>query len=107
MDDGRRAGGVVERDRAPVRERRLDRQLLLAEGHVGGREVEAGIEQRADGEERVRLARARLADQRRDRPRPHDEPARTAEVDGADLLEQGAAHAPVVSATGFSIFTEP
>ena len=70
VDDRRRAGAVVERDRATVGERRLDRELALAEGYVGRREVEARVEQGTEGEEHVRLAGARLADERADRAGP-------------------------------------
>src|SRR6185312_13873557 len=93
VDDRRRAVAFVERDGPAVRERRLDREPALADGHVALREVEQWIEQRPHCEERVRLAGAGLADQRADRARAEHEPSRAPEVDDADLLEQSPARA--------------
>ena len=85
VDDRRRTTTIGERDSPTVGERRLDRELTLTDPHIRRREVEAGIEQSADREERVRLAGARLADQGTDRARTQHQTAGAAEVDDADL----------------------
>ena len=65
---------------------------LAPAGDVRVGEVEGRVEECADREQQVRLAGARLADERADRARPHDERPRGAEVGDADLAEERLAH---------------
>ena len=60
--------------------------------HVSRRQVEARVEEGAQGEEQVRLAGARLADERANRAGPKHQPARAAEIDDTDLAEQRVMH---------------
>ena len=71
VDDRRRAFAIARetsgRRRAWPRSRRV-----LPNGHVGRRQIEAGIEQRAKGEERVGLPRSGLADEGADQARAQE-----------------------------------